>query len=76
MLNVDKMFLKAFEIPTGLLICWPFTSIKEKLVGFGLVGATCLSIFHSFFELFMFSMISFLIYAALAFAIFLTTLVE
>ena len=75
MLNVDNMFLKAFEIPTGLLICWPFTSIKEKLVGFGLVGATCLSIFHSFFELFMFSMISFLIYAALAFAIFLTTLV-
>ena len=46
---------------------------KEKLVGLGLVGATCLSIFHSFFGLFMFSMISFLTYAALAFAIFLTT---
>ena len=53
---LTKCSLKAFEIPTGLLICWPFTSMKEKLVGLGLVGATCLSIFHSFFGLFMFSM--------------------
>ena len=81
-----KCSLKAFEIPTGLLICSPFTSIKKNCLvlawleqlAFKQVAPKKLwkilkSIFHSFFGLFVFSMISFLIYAALAFAIFFTT---